>query len=96
MALTVLPIGNGRNTAGVVARSQDYLAMHEVEPVYLSPVRASGGLAEVIVSTAAEVEADLIVLPGPGRGQNGVNQPDLTDTVMAVVRRWPRAVLIAS
>ena len=96
VALTVLPIGNGRNTAGVVARSQDYLAMHEVEPVYLSPVRASGGLAEVIVSTAAEVEADLIVLPGPGRGQNGVNQPDLTDTVMAVVRRWPRAVLIAS
>lgn len=96
VSLAVLPIGNARNTDAVVQRAGDYLAMHEVEPQYLPPVRPARSLADTIIATAGEVEADLIILPAPGRGRNGANQPNLNDTIFAVLRRWPRAALIAS
>jgi len=96
VALTVLPLGNARNTAEVTVRAGDYLAMHEVEATFLPPVRPSSQLAETILSTGEEVEADLVLLPAPGRGSGAAGHADLTDTILAIVQRWPRAILTAS
>ncbi|MBK7219497.1 MAG: hypothetical protein IPH95_21160 [Candidatus Promineofilum sp.] len=41
LELVVLPIGNGRNTAGVTTRVRDYLALHEVSAPFLEPARAT-------------------------------------------------------
>lgn len=95
VTLTVLPLGNARNTAEVTARAGDYLAMHEVKATFLPPVRPSAHLSDTILSTGEEVEADLLLLPAPGRG-SGASQVDLTDTILAIVQQWPRAVLTAS
>jgi len=70
--------------------------MHEVEATFLPPVRLSSQLAETILSTGEEVEADLVLLPAPGRGSGAAGHADLTDTILAIVQRWPRAILTAS
>ena len=38
-------------------------------------------------------EADLIILPGSGRGRD--HHPRLDETIVAVLRRWPGTVWVA-
>jgi hypothetical protein len=96
VSLVVLPISNGRNTAAVTTRTGDYLALHEVTAEYLEPARDTAALPDAIVAAAAESDADLIILPAPGTRQGRHRYPRLDDTLVAVVRQWPRAVLVAS
>jgi len=93
--LTGLPISNGRNTAGHVARTADYLALHEVSAAFLEPARATATLPERIVAAASESAADLIILPGPGAGQGSNRYPRLDETIITALRSWPQAVLVA-
>lgn len=93
LELVVLPIGNGRNTAGVTTRVRDYLALHEVSAPFLEPARPNNTLAEAILAAASESEADLIILPGSGRGRD--HHPRLDETIVAVLRRWPGTVWVA-
>jgi nucleotide-binding universal stress UspA family protein len=95
IALAALPISNGRNTAAVTARIRDYLALHEVSAPSLEPARPTKGLAEAILTAAAEVEADLIIMPGPGPGRRPEQHPRLDETILTVLQRWPGAVLVA-
>ena len=96
VALVMLPIGNGRNTEAIAARIGDYLALHEVSATFLEPARATAALPEAIVAAAAAADADLIILPGPGAGQGQHRHPRLDETIIAVLRRWPGGVLVAS
>ena len=96
VSLVALPISNGRNTEAVTARAADYLALHEVSAAYLEPARAAAGLPETIVAAATEAAADLIILPAPGARQGRHRYPRLDEAIIAVVRLWPRAVLVAS
>ena len=93
--LAALPISNGRNTAGHVARTADYLALHEVSAAFLEPARATDALPERIVAAAHETEAELIILPGPGGGQRDNRYPRLDETIMTALRSWPQAILVA-
>ena len=95
-ALVVLPISNGRNTAALTARVDDYLTLHEVSAHFLEPVRATSALPEAIITAGSEVTADLIILPGPGPGHGQHRHPRLDETIVAVLRRWSGAVLVAS
>ena len=93
--LTGLPISNGRDTAGHVARTSDYLALHEVTAAFLEPARATTTLPERIVGAAKEVEADLIILPGPGGGLGSNKYPRLDETIITALRSWPQAILVS-
>lgn len=96
VALVMLPIGNGRNTAGQMARVGDYLALHEVSAAYLEAARPSATLPDRIVAAATEADADLILLPSPGTGAGNERHPGLDDTINATLHRWPGAVMVAS
>ena len=96
VALVALLISNGRNTAAETARIGDYLALHEVNATFLEPARATSQLPEAIVAAAGAAGADLIILPGPGAGQGQHRHPRLDETIVAVLRRWPGAALVAS
>lgn len=89
--LAALPLSNGRNTAAVVSRVGDYLALHEVSAGFLEPARVSAGLADRIVAAAHETAAELIILPGPSQGNNN----HLDEVIVNVLRRWPNAVMVA-
>ncbi len=93
--LTGLPISNGRDTAGHVARTSDYLALHEVTAAFLEPARATSALPERIAGAAREVEADLIILPGPGGGLGSNKYPRLDETIIIALRSWPQAILVS-
>jgi len=93
--LTALPISNGRNTTAVTARIRDYLALHEVNVPFLEPARPTKGLAEAIINATTEVEADLLILPGPGPGRRPEQHPRLDETIITVLQRWPGTVLVA-
>lgn len=92
--LTVLPIANGRNTEAIVDRVGDYLRLHEVEPVWLPPVRPAA-LVAAIREAARDGDTDLLLLPAPTDGSNG-RRANLTDIIMAVLQSWSNSVLIAS
>jgi hypothetical protein len=95
-ALTALLISNGRNTEALTGRIDDYLGLHEVNARFLEPVRPTSALPETIVAAATEANADLIILPGPGSSHGQHRHPRLDDSIVAVLRRWPGTVLIAS
>jgi len=93
--LCVLPISNGRNTQATVVRIDDYLQLHEINATFLPPSRPGDRLPAAIVDAAAEHDCDLILLPAPVDPLHS-RRTNLTGAVIAVVERWPRAVLIAT
>ncbi len=65
-SLIVLSVrGSHRVTEQTVAEAQTYLEGHQVRATYLNP-QATGPVSEIILSTAAECEADLIIMGGYG------------------------------
>lgn len=94
ITLAVLPIGNTRDSASATARIRDYLALHEVSAPFLPTARPNNTLTEAILAAANEVESDLIILPGSGRGHD--HHPRLDETIVAVLRRWPHTVWVSS
>jgi len=96
VALVTLLISNGRDMKEETARIGDYLAVHEVSAHFLEPARATSNLPESIVAAARVANADLIILPGPGAGQGEHRHPRLDETIVAVLRRWPGSILVAS
>jgi len=48
-----------------------------------------------IVGAAKEVEADLIILPGPGGGLGSNKYPRLDETIITALRSWPQAILVS-
>jgi nucleotide-binding universal stress UspA family protein len=95
-SLVALLISNGHNTEALTGRIDDYLALHEVSAHFLEPVRPKSTLPEAITDAAGEADADLIILPGPGSGHGQHRHPRLDDVIVAVLRRWPGSVLVAS
>jgi len=93
--LSGLLISNGRDTAGHIARTSDYLALHEVRAEFLEPARATAALPERIIGAAKEFEADLLILPGPGSGHGSNKYPRLDETIITALRSWPQAILVS-
>lgn len=94
--LAVLPLGDGRNTAGVMASVDRYLALHEVYPTCLEPRRLNGATTASIIAAARDGDADLIIVTGPERGRKNNKQHQVTDDICALLRDWPRSLLIAT
>jgi hypothetical protein len=94
--LAVLPISNGRNTEEIVAHIGDYLALHEIAPLFLEPIRPSDRLVDHVVDAAQAGDFDLMVLSGPVRGSKTDQHEQLTDKICAILQRWPHSVLIAA
>jgi hypothetical protein len=94
--LAVLPISNGRNTEEIVARISDYLALHEISPLFLEAIRPTDRVVEHIVDVALAGDYDLMVLSGPGRDSKVSQHDQLTDKICAILQRWPHSVLIAA
>lgn len=93
--LHVLPLSNGRNTSETIGHIDDYLALHEVHPTYLEPVRPNDRAGGVIVDMATEGGFDLVLMTGPLRTRKGrATRP--TGLIETVLHRWPRSVLVAT
>ncbi len=92
--LTVLPIGNGRNTEEVVARIKDYLDLHEIQAVFLEALRPKRDLSEAIAGAAHAATSDLIIVTGSRGGDSRRIQS--TDMVWGLLQRWPNSLLLAT
>jgi hypothetical protein len=94
--LAVLPISNGRNTDEIVVRVSDYLALHEITPIFLDAIRPNDRLVDQIIDAAQAGDYDLMVLSGPARGRKSGQHEQLTDKICTILQRWPHSVLIAA
>ncbi len=94
--LSVLPLSNGRNTAEIVTRISDYLALHEVTATFLEPVRPNDRAVENVIELGQAGEYDLLVLTGPERGHNTNRSNQLTDMIWAILQQWSQSALIAT
>lgn len=94
--LAVLPINNGRNTEEVVARIGDYLALHEISPIFHEAIRPNDGVVDHYIDVAQAGDYDLMMLSGPRRESKGSQNEQLTDEICAILQRWPHSVLIAA
>ena len=96
VALTVLPLSNGRNTHEIAAHISDYLALHEVAAAFLDPIRPDARAVDRIIATGLGGGYDLLIMTGPARGQRTNYNQQLTAMNGAILQRWPHAALIAT
>ena len=96
VGLTVLPLGNGRNTHEIADHISDYLALHEVAADFLDPIRPDARAVERIIATGLGGGYDLLIMTGPARGHKTNHNQQLTDMNGAILQRWPHAALIAT
>ena len=85
--LSVLPLSNGRNTAEIVTRISDYLALHEVTATFLEPVRPNDRAVENVIQLGQAGDFDLLVLTGPERGRKTNKSNQLTDMIWAILQQ---------
>jgi nucleotide-binding universal stress UspA family protein len=93
--LAVLPISNGRNTEEILTRIRDYLGLHEINALFLEPVRPTNHLTEAIVDAAQATACDLILLSGSGHGRDGRRSLS-SEIVVGLLERWQKSVLLAT
>lgn len=94
--LALLPLSNGRNTAELVTRISEYLALHEVTATFLEPVRPDRRAVDPVIQAAEAGAFDLLLLTGPDRGRKTNRQHYLGDVVWPLLQRWKHSTLMAT